>query len=359
MPPSLAALRAFALRRSLPGKAGLQDVIDALGYVQADPIRAPARAQDLILFQRVRGYRAGDLERRYADLDVEEEVLQNYGFVPRRVQRLVHPREVEALRIEREAPHLPSGVLSFVSERGAAHPREVEAHFGRERVGNYWGGTSSATTRVLEGLHFRGHLRVVRRENGVRVYGPARHLADVHADPLPKVERARGLVDLVLRQLAPMPEASLKATVSMLGYGARHLAPELREAVRTVDAERVKVDGVTYVWPRGETLDGDAPPRVHLVAPFDPLVWDRRRFEHLHGWAYRFEAYTPPAKRRLGYYALPLLWRGEAIGWANLKVDGGDLKADVGFVNARPASSAFERELDAELARYRAFLGLT
>ena len=48
---------------------------------------------------------------------------------------------------------------------------------------------------------------------------------------------------------------------------------------------------------------------VRLLAPFDPIVWDRRRFELLWGWPYRFEAYTPVAKRKLGYYALPLLWR--------------------------------------------------
>ena len=51
---------------------------------------------------------------------------------------------------------------------------------------------------------------------------------------------------------------------------------------------------------------------MRLLAPFDPVVWDRRRFEMFWGWAYRFEAYTPAAKRQLGYYALPLLWRDQA-----------------------------------------------
>ena len=59
---------------------------------------------------------------------------------------------------------------------------------------------------------------------------------------------------------------------------------------------------------------------MRLLAPFDPVVWDRRRFEILWGWAYRFEAYTPAAKRTLGYYALPLLWRDRVIGWGNLAV---------------------------------------
>ena len=58
------------------------------------------------------------------------------------------------------------------------------------------------------------------------------------------------------------------------------------------------------------------------TAPFDPVVWDRRRFELLWNWAYRFEAYTPVPKRRWGYYALPLLWREGVIGWARASVAG-------------------------------------
>ena len=61
-------------------------------FVQADPIRAPARAQDLTLRHRVTGYRAGDLERRYARLDVHEDFFVNYGFVTSALQALMHPR---------------------------------------------------------------------------------------------------------------------------------------------------------------------------------------------------------------------------------------------------------------------------
>ena len=62
-----------------------------------------------------------------------------------------------------------------------------------------------------------------------------------------------------------------------------------------------------------------------LLSPFDPIVWDRRRFELFWGWAYRFEAYTPAPQRVRGYYALPLLWRDQVIGWGNLAVQDGAL----------------------------------
>jgi uncharacterized protein YcaQ len=97
---------------------------------------------------------------------------------------------------------------------------------------------------------------------------------------------------------------------------------------------------------------------VRLLAPFDPVVGDRARFEFLWGWVYRFEAYTPATKRKRGYYALPLLWRDRVIGWANLSVKNDELKSEFGYVDSEPSGRAFRRELEAELDRARAFLGL-
>ena len=98
---------------------------------------------------------------------------------------------------------------------------------------------------------------------------------------------------------------------------------------------------------------------MRLLTPFDPVVWDRRRFELFWGWAYRFEAYTPAAKRKLGYYALPLLWGDRVIGWGNLSVAAGVLGADLQYVEGRaPRDAAFVQGLDAELARMRVFLGV-
>ena len=92
MPATLDDLRRFAVARSLGQPTSLKRALTALGFVQADPIRAPARAQDLTLRHRVKGYRAGDLERRYAGLGVEEDFFVNYGFVTSALQALMHPR---------------------------------------------------------------------------------------------------------------------------------------------------------------------------------------------------------------------------------------------------------------------------
>src|SRR3979490_3052321 len=92
MPITLDDLRRLAVAQSLSPPTTLKRALHRMGFVQADPIRAPARAQDLILRHRVKNYHAGDLERQYASLDIEEDFFIIYGFVTRSLQALMHPR---------------------------------------------------------------------------------------------------------------------------------------------------------------------------------------------------------------------------------------------------------------------------
>jgi uncharacterized protein len=343
----LEQLRVHAISQSLFPPTTLKAAIQRLGFVQADPIRSPARAQDLILRHRVKGYRAGDLERRYAALDIEEDVLYAYGFLPRSTWQCLHPRNTTNLtKLERK-------VLETVREIGVMHPKKLEPHFGTGRVINAWGGYSKATTRALERLHYRGLLRIARRENGLRVYEPATPAEEAP----PPAERLRRLILVLANILAPVAERTLHASMSRYRYlgSSRAIVNDLLTAG---ELQQQAVDGIDYLWPRARMVPGEAPRLVRFLAPFDPLVWDRGRFEHLWGWPYRFEAYTPPAKRLRGYYALPLLWHTAVIGWANASIDGGRLKVELGFVQDRPREPDFKSELEAEIARMQTFLNV-
>ena len=357
-PLDLADLRRYAIARSLFAPVGLAAALDRLGFVQADPIRAPARAQDLVLRHRVVDYRAGDLDRAYPSLDAEEDVFINYGFVARRHYASMHPRRVRpAFAPARRRRAL--AMLDFIRERGEAHPRDVEARFAHGAVTNAWGGSSNATTHLLDAMHYRGLLRVARRDAGIRIYSVRAPLPEASPSPAARLD---ALADAVVAKYAPLTASGLSVVIRRLRYGAPQLAPGIGAALARAKRRlaHARVDGTDWYWPAdespraiAETLAGG----VRLLAPFDPIVWDRTRFERFFGWAYRFEAYTPAARRKLGYYALPLLHDDAIIGWANASMNEGTLAAERGYVSGgAPRSRAFRSALDDELSRMRTFL---
>jgi len=338
-------LRRHAVSQTLFKPTTLPVAIERLGFIQADPIRSPARAQDLILRHRVKGYLAGDLERHYESMRIEEGILYAYGFLTRELWQLLHaPKQIRWSRLERR-------VLEIVSQSGATHPSHLEAHLGRKRVINAWGGYSKATTRALEDLHYHGVLRVVRRENGIRIYEPA-----PQRDTLPPNDaRLRRLVMVIISILAPAHLRTIQANIGRYrAFG--NTRSILTQLIRDGEVATETIDGIDYVWPAASGKNVELERRVRFLAPFDPVVWDRQRFEHLWGWPYRFEAYTPVAKRIRGYYAMPVLWGDAVIGWANARVEAGQLIVDVGYAGKRPSDREFRQELDAEISSLEAFL---
>ena len=244
----------------------------------------------------------------------------------------------------------------WVAAHGVVHPREVNAHFAHGKEKNWFGGSSNATTRLLDGMHYRGLLRIARREGGIRLYA-AREATPAHAEPQAAFDT---LVNVVVAKYAPLPAVTLGKLLSHLCIGAPQWRGDRNAALQRAKRRlaHARIDSTDWYWPTDERLrSGEPDDTVRLLAPFDPVVWDRRRFELFWGWAYRFEAYTPALKRKLGYYALPLLWRDVVIGWANVAVEGDTLNAQLGYVSGRaPREAVFKRELAAELARLQEFL---
>ncbi len=364
MPLTLDDIRRYAVSRSLFVAPTLRTALARFGFVQADPIRAPARAQDLTLRHRVASYRAGDLERRYAHLGIEEDAFINYGFLSRELASLMHPRTPrtewpQARRTQAQA------VLAFIREQGVVHPRDVDQAFDHGRTRNWFGGNSRASTQLLDSMHYRGLVRVAAREGGVRLYA-VREFDDA-AQPDNADAALDRLADVVVNLYAPLTALGLSTVLRRLRYGTPQWTARFGALVTRTKARlpNVRIDGEHWFWPLGEApghrrhaaVDEDT--KLRLLAPFDPMVWDRARFELLWGWPYRFEAYTPAARRVRGYYAMPMLWRGQVMGWANASVMEGQLSVTPGFVQEKPPrDKAFKLAWDEETERLRDFLGL-
>ena len=210
-------------------------------------------------------------------------------------------------------------------------------------------------------MHYRGVLRVARREGGIRIYAAHQH-GSGPGDAAARRARIDALVDVAVRLYAPLPGRSLAYFVRRLRFAVPQWRGELPGALQRARQRlsRACVDGVDWYWPAEENAERAArrapQDRARLLTPFDPLVRDRNRFELLWGWVYRFEAYTPAPKRKRGYYALPLLWRDRVIGWGNLSMMNGRLESELGYVESPPRDRGFKRALAAELDRIRAFL---
>jgi uncharacterized protein YcaQ len=210
-------------------------------------------------------------------------------------------------------------------------------------------------------MHYAGLLRIVRREKGIRVYSEHRH-EPVARGAAERRARIDARVDVVVKIYAPLPGPSLSFYLRRLRYAAPQWQKEIPSAVQRAKERlsHARVENVDWYWPTDEDASEYSTPEVvRFLAPFDPVVHDRDRFELLWGWTYRFEAYTPAPKRKLGYYAMPLLWRDQVIGWANLSVKNGALTPNVGYVNNPPSDRAFKRELEQEIDRMQVFLGLS
>ena len=350
-------LRRQAVGWSLPRRGGaLAPALADLEFVQADPIRAPARAQDLVLRQRVAGYRAGDLDRHYPSLDIDEDVLHAYGFVARRLRPFLYPRRDRHSADGRTCPpggqptcwrsSVSAGLRTRATRRPTSGTNRSPTAGAAPRRPPPWSWSGCATTACC------GWLTASAGSVGTRRPTPL-------GDPLDPADRLRALVLRVARTLAPVSEATLSMAVGRLVQwaavpgGRPGGRPVIRDLLTRGELAAVDVGGTRYVWPADLVpVVDDAPRRVRFLAPFDPVVWDRRRFGQLWGWEYRFEAYTRAERRVLGYYAMPLLWRDRVIGWATC--DGGAVQ--VGYIGSAPPGRSYAAALEAEIARLKRFL---
>jgi uncharacterized protein YcaQ len=320
-------------------------------------MRAPARAQDLILAHRVKDYRAGELERRYPRLAIEEAFFVNYGFIPRETLALLHPRGASGWDARMQAR--AQDVLDFVRQHGPTYPKDVQAHFDHGRI-RRWGSDLNVSNHLLEGLHYRGLLRVAQRGGGTRVYEMVEHPPQNDSSESRRA-RAGQLLDMVVQLYAPLPAASLGYLCTLLRNAVPHLAIEVRQAQENAKFRyaHAQVGGLLWFWPQDEypiSARHQVDDKLRFLAPFDPVVWDRRRFKLFWEWEYKLEAYVPAHKRRMGHYAMPMLWGERMLGWTNLKVADGRLQHELGFTGSRPRGSSFQRALDEALQQIGEFL---
>jgi uncharacterized protein YcaQ len=316
-------------------KADVGSTIARMGILQIDTINVVARSPYMVLFSRLGSYRNEWLDDALADGHLAEAWAHEASFVPAsefhyhrdyRLGRAGHWAQKMAERTHADARADMDALLERIRSEGPLRAIDFERDAPASK--GWWGWKPEK--KWLEAWFALGKLMVVRRERFQRVYDLAERVVARWPEPPPA-----GVLDE-----ASVREHFIVRSVQALGIArARWIADYYRLKPRVTDAEleplvargvlrRVEVDGWDdpgYVHAgHGELLAQAASStlratRTTLLSPFDPVVWDRARAQDLFNFEYTLECYTPAAKRRFGYYALPILHRGRLVGRVDAK----------------------------------------
>ena len=314
--------------------AGVGAALAHHGYVQIDPINICGRMQEHILRNRVAGYREGDLERHLhggAEVLPPERRVAFEHHLPDSSVLVAFPLEawphlLGAMRARTRRTGAWSGrltarerelaerILAEIGERGPLSSEQIEDEGRRGR--QVWGKATLAKS-TLQKLFFHGRVLIARRENNRRHYDLPERVLPAAVRALPEAKAAdtvRWLAELKLRQrrLVMLKRDEVPVVEHLVQRVAVAGCPPLyclRTDMQLFDDAGGKAEAVATV------------PGPQLLAPLDPLIYDRRVAARLWDFDYIWEVYTPAAKRVRGYYALPVLAGTEIVGHVDPKAD--------------------------------------
>jgi uncharacterized protein len=347
-----AQARRLAVRAQLldaPRPTELVDVVQRLTLLQVDPTAAIARSADLVAWSRLgSAYRPDHLkqaleqDRTLFELDAMVRPISDLGlYLAGALDRPVHERARTWLR---DNDRFRREVLDLLGSSGPLSSRDIPDTCVVPWASSGWTNTRNVT-QMLEYLMIRGEVAIAGRVGRERLWDLAERVYPYV--PVPSVEEAERRKD--------------ERRLASLGIARQSARAMPMEPVHVGEAgEPAVVEGVKGEWRIDPTCLGDGfDGRTALLSPFDRLVHDRVRAQELFDFEYTLEMYKPAAKRRWGYFALPILHDDRLVG----KVDAAaDRKASVLRVNAIHEDVLFKRRMtkavQAELDDLASWLGL-
>ncbi|MFD2368323.1 winged helix-turn-helix domain-containing protein [Pseudoduganella sp. GCM10020061] len=365
----LAAQGMLNPRRKSATRDDVLDAIRRMGVLQIDTISVVARSPYLVLWSRLGAYDTEWLDQLLAGGSLFEYWAHEACFIPIEDYPLFRHRmrDPEAMGWKysatwmRERSAEVGALLDHIRANGPVRSSDFARTDGK--AGGWW--EWKPEKRSLEVLFTAGELMIARRHNFHRVYDladrvhPRRHETD-----LPMEE--------VMRRFALQTVKALgvcKASWIPDYYRTRppRVNPEALVATGALLRARVAGwDDPVYVHPDHagllqDAIDGRlAPTLTSILSPFDPIVWDRRRAQELFGFDYRLECYTPAAKRKYGYFTLPVLRRGALVGRIDAKAHRRDGRFELKSVVLEPGvriSDAFANDIGGAVRRLATWHG--
>jgi uncharacterized protein YcaQ len=325
------------------------DTIRRMGALQIDSINVIARSPYLALWSRIGAYDTGWLDELLRQRKLFEYWAHAMCFLPIEDYPLYRRRMLDDWEKHRRwlaaRPAEVELVLARIRQKGSVRASDFPRLEGK--AGTWW--DWKVEKQILELLHWTGDLMIARRENFQRVYSLRERVLpgwDDEATPSPEaVSRA-----LVLKAVRALGIAKAR-WVPDFYTSKQGVVSQLESLVDEGELAHVRVEGwmaPAYIHPDLLPLARRAargrlqPTMTTLLSPFDPVVADRQRAEELFDFTYRIEVYTPSAKRRYGYYTLPILHRGALIGRLDPKAHRSTGRFEVRNIHLEPGVEVTE-----------------
>lgn len=316
-------VRRALVRHHFESCACQEDAYARLRSVQFDPLAPVGCNHDLVMQARVRDYRIGDWQKlAYEDRHVYDGWDKMASLVPfegwplRRYIHDVHRKGFEK-KIFEDHKEAVDAVLAELAERGPLMPKEFGFQQRREEWKGSWFGPS-VTKQTLRALWHSGLIMTAGRKGGQHVYDLTERVVPKRLREMPLLPAADAIRELVMERHRAMgivrPSAPYEVwSYSVMGYTK---LPAIAELARLGEIVPVDVEGVkAHATPQFlELLDlPSLDPKVVFIAPLDQFMWDRKMIAHVFGFDYVWEVYVPEAKRRWGYYVLPVLFGDDLV----------------------------------------------
>ncbi len=300
----------------------LSGAFHRLGSIQFDPISPVGCNHDLVLQTRVPGYKVGDWQKiTYADRqlydgwDKQASLVPLEGWPLRRVFHHWHRGMYQ--RIPEEHPEAIDAILGELQSRGPLMPRDCDFQHRREDWKTSWHGPN-VSKQTLRALWHIGKVVTTGRKNGHHVYDLTERVIPAHLLEEPLLSESEAVKQIVLerhravgilRPTAAWEVWSLPVKAGVRNAGLKSLVDE--GFLIPVEIEGVKSHATPHYLEHLEAQPSVA--RVRFVAPLDQFMWDRKMIQHLFGFDYIWEIYTPEPKRKWGYYVLPILYGNQLV----------------------------------------------
>lgn len=346
-------------RWNLPrGKEGAAQVVERLGYVQIDTIAVVERAHHHTLWARCPDYEPAQLDQLLRERQVFEYWAHAASYLPMSDFRFYfqemqwYGQSEEVRRWRRNNRKLVDEVLKRIRDEGPLRSADFDSP--TKRRGSWW--HWKPAKQVLERLFNAGELMVTERRNFQRVYDLRERVLPPEVDLTPPSAEERAAFS-VRRALA-----TGALVVDLPNWRVDTHSAEAREVLEALvdsgEATAFRVRGWEepgYVLTESLAAIRRRSKRLHLLCPFDNLLIDRRRTRQLFDFDYKLECYTPAAKRRWGYFCLPLLWGVEFIGRLDAKADRKAQTLIVKKLMFEPDFAAHQRALPALAKKLKQF----